>query len=153
MKYRELLFITFLANYFVNLFTPILPAIILGTAASFLQGKWRVWYTGILVFVVLLIYGLYVTGLPSCPTDIETLYVETCKPDYSPLWAVFYTALFYGALALVLHGVGVGLDRYLRHYIETPWFRYIVVSYITLLLLQLWVEVFPWTLSIPYRYS
>ncbi len=137
----------------VDLFAPVIPSILIGTAAAFLQGKWKVWYTFLVVFLLLLGYGFLKVGIPSCPTEVGNLVVESCQPDYSPLFVTLYTALFYGALALVLHSVGKGLDRYLEHHIETPWFRFIVVSYITLLVLQLWVEVFPWTLSVPYRYS
>ena len=101
---------------------------------------------------MVLFYGVTTVGFPSCP-NVENLFVEYCKPDYTPLLTIFLSAFFYGALAIILHGIAKGMDIYLEHHIKTSWFRYIIVSYITLLILQLWVEVFPWTLSVPYRYS
>ena len=135
------------------MFTPLIPAVVLGTAAHLLKGKLGPIHVALLVFLLIGIiqfYQLLPLMFPQCPEPPADVIVEAnCGPRLDLLPSLLLTSGYYAVLALVFVLAGVGLYRILGRWIKDRWVRAVMSAYITLLLLQLWVEVFPWTLLVP----
>lgn len=74
----------------------------------------------------------------------------TCNFDISILYGAAASSAAVGIISFVFTAVGVGIFRWIK--VKNLWVRYVVSTYITLLLLQLWVVVFPWTIELLYGF-
>ncbi len=137
----------------MELLLPIIPAFVLGAIGYLLREYIKWWFIPVLVFFVVLGYQLFLFyskfSIPLGSSEVEIV----VNPDIKSLLpGMFVTSLYFAALSLVFVLVGMGIDRYINRFLNQDIIRFIVVTYITLLLLQLWVEVFPWTLLVPLRF-
>ena len=133
--------------------SPILPATILGGLALLVKDKLPWWSVPVITFFLLLLVQLLVLfNVFTVPHIRGITILELQVPLYDYVKPMFLTALYFSALSLLFTLVALGIDKFLKKYVESDAVRYVVAIYITLLLLQLWVEVFPWTVTLVYRF-
>lgn len=137
----------------MDFISPLISAIIIAGLAYVLREKLPWWSVPIIAFFVLVfVQFLAVLRVFSIPTSLAAkYYIELNVPISDYVLPIILVSLYFSLLFLVFTMVGVGIDRILRDKIENRFLRYVVSVYIALLLLQLWVVVFPWTVTLPYR--
>ena len=135
----------------MNPLLPIIPALILGTVAHLLRKDLKLVHVVVGLFLLLFLYETAIMFnhiFPPCGNVPQDLEVE-CSTNLSLFIPILEVSLYYTGFFFLFILLGIGIDVLLRKWVKDEWTRAVIGTYITLLLLQLWVEVFPWTLLVP----
>ena len=133
---------------------PILPSILIGFTAYLLRERLPWWSVPILVFLFLIaVQVIAIINLYSFPPIRTELFVyEPSVPLSFYIGPILLTSAYFALLSLLFTLAGLAIERALRRLVDNNLLRYVITVYIVLLLLQLWVVVFPWTVLVPYRF-
>ncbi|NPA86682.1 MAG: hypothetical protein GXO00_01615 [Candidatus Diapherotrites archaeon] len=127
----------------------LLPALVISAISYFLEGKVSWWFVPLLVFFVSLF--LQINALYVYFSDVGVS-LDLSKLVARFLYPMVLSSLYLGILALLFTLVALGVYRYTERHVANRFLRHVISVYISLLLFQLWVEVFPWTVELLLRF-